>query len=121
MKIYYILPLILTTGCASIIHGTNDQVTANSLERNTIIYIDGAPRGKDTAQAELKRGKVHTIRAEKDGCQPVSMETSKKFDPTSLLGIFIDFGIITIPLDFAMGGAQEIDPKSYTVTPICAK
>ena len=121
MKAYFMLPLILTTACASIIHGTNDQVSINSLEKDTIISIDGTPRGRDNAMAELKRGKTHFIRAEKHGCQEMSIETSRKFDPASLLGIFIDFGIISIPLDFVMGGAMKTEPTTYTVTPICKK
>jgi len=121
MKAYYLLPLLLTTACASIVHGTNDQVSVNSLEKGTTISIDGAPRGQDTAMAELKRGKTHFIRAEKPGCQEMSIETSRRFDPASLLGVFIDFGIITIPLDFIMGGAMKTEPTTYTVTPICKK
>ncbi len=112
---------MLFTGCASMIHGTSDQVTINSLEKNTTIYIDGAPRGNDVAMADLKRGKVHFIRVEKKGCQDVSSETSKTFDPTSLFGVLLDFGIITIPMDFVIGGAMKINPTSYTVTPICNK
>ena len=118
-SIYKILPLVLLSGCASMIHGTSDQITVSSLEKDTVISIDGVPRGKDTAMAEVKRGKTHQIKASKTNCQDVMAETSKSFDLTSLFGVLIDFGIITIPLDFIIGGAMETTPKIYTLTPIC--
>ena len=120
MKRFISLIAILVLGaCASIIHGTSDQISINSLEKGTTIFVDGTPRGKDNATADVERGKVHSLRATKEGCQDVSVETGKKFDKISLLGMLIDLGIITIPLDFVFGGAMQADPKTYTVSPIC--
>lgn len=110
---------VALTGCASAIHGTSDNIFINSLEKGTTIYVDGSPRGKDNAMVDVKRGKIHQIRATKKDCKDAMVETSKKFDPASLLGIAIDFGIVTIPMDFLIGGAMEVTPKTYTVTPIC--
>lgn len=114
-----ILLATLATGCATVIKGTNDDVSINSLEDGTIIYVDGAARGKDTAFVNLAKGEEYIIRAEKEGCKPVTATTGESFDPTSLLGIFIDFGIITIPIDLISGAAWKIQPTTYTVTPIC--
>ncbi|MFN4266500.1 MAG: PEGA domain-containing protein [Aquabacterium sp.] len=111
----------LLSGCASVIRGTSDTVTVNSLEKGTTIYINGAPRGVDVAQVQVKRGNVHQIRVEKEGCQPVAETTSEKFDATSLLGILLDFGLITIPVDLISGAAWKAEPTTYTVTPICPK
>lgn len=120
-KIAVFTSLILLSSCASIVHGTSDQITINSLQKGTTIYVDGAPRGEDIAQADVKRGEVHAIRAEKTGCQTVTVETTKKFDPASLLGILIDFGIVSIPTDLIIGGAMQTYPRTYTVSPICKK
>jgi|AntRauTorckE6833_2_1112554.scaffolds.fasta_scaffold21476_2 uncharacterized protein YceK len=113
-----ILP-VLMTGCASIIKGNSDEVTINSLEQGTTLYVNGAARGKDSAFVTLDKGKKHTITAKKDGCSPVTAQTGESFDPTTLLGIFIDWGIFTIPTDLISGAAWKIQPTSYTVTPIC--
>lgn len=112
---------LTSAGCATVIKGTNDDVSINSLEDDTTIYVNGAARGKDTAFVNLPKGKTYTIRAEKEGCQPVTTSTGESFDPTSLLGILIDFGIITIPIDLISGAAWKIQPTTYTVTPICDK
>ncbi len=118
MRLACLCGLTLLGSCASIIHGTHDTVTVNSLEKGTTIYIDGVARGTDTATADVRRGKPHTIKVEKDGFQPVTIETTEEFDPTTLLGIFIDFGIISIPVDLISGAAWKQAPTAYTVTPL---
>ncbi|ARM86138.1 hypothetical protein [Marinobacter salarius] len=113
------LAVSLSSGCATVIKGTDDSITVNSLEEGTTLYVNGAARGKDSAFVNLKKGKVHSISAKKDGCQTTTMQTGESFDPTTLLGIFIDWGIITIPTDLISGAAWEISPTTYTVNPIC--
>jgi hypothetical protein len=116
-----VISIMTLTSCANIIHGTSDQITLNSLEKDTTIYVDGTPRGRDNATVDVKRGNKHTIRATKKGCQDISAETVEKFDATSLLGILIDFGIITIPIDLISGAAWKTEPTTYTISPICKK
>jgi PEGA domain len=106
------------SSCATIISGGSDTITINSLEPGTRISVDGVARGIDVCSVDLKRGDDHVIRAEKEGYTPVQIQTGDKFDGTSLLGIFIDFGIISIPIDLIGGGGWEIFPKTYTVTPL---
>jgi hypothetical protein len=120
-KLIAALCVVQLAGCASVIKGSSDTVTVNSLEKGTTLYVDGAPRGLDAAAVSVKKGKPHTLRAEKEGCQSVTADTTESFDPTSLLGIFLDFGIITIPVDLISGAAWKIEPTTYTLTPICAK
>jgi len=108
-------------GCSTVIKGTSETITINSVERGTTLYVDGSARGLDTATVSLKKGKTYAIRAEKDGCQPVVAQTAESFDATSLLGIIIDLGIFTIPIDLISGAAWKIEPSTYTVTPICKK
>ena len=110
---------LLSTGCASIMRGTSDTITITSLEEGTVIYVDDIPRGKNQAMAEVSRGEEHTIKATKEGCQTMVLQTGKKFDMTSLLGILIDWEIITIPVDLVSGAAWKTHPKIYTLTPIC--
>jgi hypothetical protein len=49
----------------------------------------------------------------------VSTETTEVFDATSLLGVLLDAGIISIPTDLISGAAWKVDQTTYTVTPIC--
>lgn len=114
-----IFALSLTSGCASIIKGSSDKITVTSLEKDTVIWVDGAPRGRDAVTVDVKKGKPVALKASKPGCQDISIETTESFDPTSLLGILIDFGIFSIPIDMISGAAWKQSPSTYTVTPIC--
>ena len=107
------------SGCASMINGTSDTINITSMTPNAELYVDGNPAGKGTAIVTVKRGKPHFILAKKPGCQDTTIQTGEKFDATSLLGILIDFGIITIPLDMLIGGAWKTEPKTYMVSPMC--
>jgi len=114
-----LVAVALSSGCASIIKGSSETVTVNSLEKGSVIYVDGSPRGADVASVSVKKGKPHALRVEKEGCRTVSADTGESFDATSLLGIFIDFGIISIPIDLASGAAWKVEPTTYTLSPIC--
>jgi hypothetical protein len=110
---------LLVSGCSTIIHGTTDTVTFNSTEEGTVLYLNGIPRGKDAATLQLVRGEDYVVRASKKGCKDTVSPVSNTFDATSLLGILIDFGLISIPVDLISGAAWKFNPKMYTVTPIC--
>ncbi|WP_067521926.1 hypothetical protein [Endozoicomonas ascidiicola] len=110
---------VFLTGCASVIKGTQDTVTVNSLERGTTIYVDGVRRGIDDAVAQVGRGNPHTIKVTKEGCEDIIIETGESFDATTLLGFFVDFGLISIPIDLISGAAWKTSPTLYTVTPMC--
>jgi uncharacterized protein YceK len=121
-KIYIVLMLTMTicgSGCASILKGSNDTVSIHSIEPGTVIYVDGSARGRDSVNVDLRRGESHVIRVSKPGCHDVTVPTTDSFDATSLLGIFIDFGIVSIPVDLVSGNAWKVSPRSYTASPIC--
>ena len=121
LPIVLLLAALLSSGCAGILHGTNDTVSVNSMEDDTIIYVNGTPRGRNTAIAQLKRGDAHTITASKEGCRNVTVETTQSFDTASLLGIFLDFGILSIPIDLVSGAAWKTDQAIVTLSPICPR
>jgi len=113
--------IVALSGCSTIIKGTSETINVNSLEKGTTLTIDGSPRGLDGASVSVKKGKPHTLRAEKPGCSTVTAETTETFDPTSLLGILLDLGIFSIPIDLMSGAAWKIEPTTYTLTPVCTK
>ena len=114
-----VFSVALTSGCASIIKGNSDRITVTSLEKDSVIWVDGAPRGRDAVTVDVKKGNPVSLKATKQGCQDVSIETTESFDATSLLGILIDFGIVSIPIDLISGAAWKQSPTTYTVSPIC--
>ena len=61
------------------------------------------------------------ITVKKAGCKDVMVTVEGSFDPVTLLGILIDFGIITVlVVDGAATGAwQEASNTFYQLTPVC--
>lgn len=113
--------ILQMTGCAAMFHGTSDQVTIQSAEPDAKIYLDNQLIGKGTAVATVKRNTIHTIAAKKRGCADNLAQTQTSFDSVSLLGILVDFGVVSmLVVDWAGTGAMwKIDPLVYHVTPIC--
>ncbi|MFB9845845.1 hypothetical protein [Oceanisphaera arctica] len=125
MKIKYLLTLALvtslTTGCASIFNGSTQVVNIRSNDADARLYVNEQYMGKESAIYTFKKKENYVIRAEKDGCKSNIVTPEKSFDPTTLLGILIDWGLISIlVVDGAATGAwQEFTSTSYVIDPEC--
>jgi S1-C subfamily serine protease len=109
------------SGCAAMFHGTSDHITIQSPDPEASIYMDNVLIGKGSAHTYVKRNTTHTLTAKKKGCADYQVETQKAFDPVSLLGILIDWGLVSmLVVDWAITGAMwKTEPVSYHLTPVC--
>ena len=109
------------TGCAAMFHGSNDQVTVTSGDPDAKLYVDATYLGKGSGVTSVKRNTIHTVFAKKKGCADGIVQTQTSFDSVSLLGILIDFGVISmLVVDWGATGAMwKTDPLLYSVTPNC--
>jgi S1-C subfamily serine protease len=116
-----VVVLVQVSGCAAMLHGTSDQITVQSPDAETSIYMDDVLIGKGSAKAYVKRNTTHTLTAKKNGCTNYQVETQKAFDGVSLLGVLIDWGLISIlVVDWAVTGAiWKTEPTYYHVAPVC--
>jgi hypothetical protein len=116
--------LIFTTSCASMFSGTSEKIKVRSDVPGTKLYLNEEEIGTDEATVKIakKNLKESQLIAKKDGCKPKRVEIQTKFDPFSLLGILVDFGIITIGIvDWGMTGAVfEAERTNYVLNPICS-
>src|SRR5262245_23180132 len=110
------------TGCAAMFHGTTQQVSIRSNVPGTELYVNEGMIGKDYGFATFKKSENYTITARKAGCTETAVPASKSFDPVTLLGILIDYGIFTVLIiDGAATGAwQQFDQTAYIIDPRCA-
>ena len=110
------------SGCAAMFHGTTQQVSVRSNVPGTELFVNEAYIGKDNGVTTFQKRKNYMITARKAGCTDTTVPASKSFDAITLLGLFIDYGIISILLiDGAATGAwQEFDQTSYVIDPRCA-
>jgi hypothetical protein len=101
--------------------GTKATVSIHSEEPDSQIFVNNVSVGKNTAIVPLSKKGYHTIRVSKEGCTDAVATTGSQFDATSLLGILIDFGIVSMLIidGAATGAITDIEPKNYIVTPTC--
>lgn len=122
MKIFFVLSLgIVLTGCATMFNGASQQVSVRSNIDGAKLYVNEQYIGKGNGVTVLKKKKNYTITVRKKGCDTVSVPVIKSFDTTTLLGLFIDWGIFTILMvdGLATGAWQDFDQTSFVIDPQC--
>jgi hypothetical protein len=118
--IFTVLLVFQLTGCAYMFHGNTDQITIQSVDPQAELYIENALIGKGTASASVERNRKYSVTAKKAGCSDQTVQTGDKFDAISLLGLFLDLGIVSILIvDNASGAMWKTYPLVYHVNPVC--
>lgn len=121
-----IMVAIYSSGCASIFHGTKETLYVRSEEPDTHFFCNNRDIGKGTwAQVTISKSDLSSskLRAEKIGCNTTTAPIDTQFDAVCLLGILIDYGIISIlVVDLAATGAvTRASHNDYLLTPDCPK
>ena len=95
------------------------QIVTVKTEKDAEIFVDGVYAGKGYAKLKLPRDVQHKVRVSKEGCEDATLVTQPNFNETSLLGVFVDFGLVSVPTDFMTGAAWDIEPSDMTLTANC--
>lgn len=113
--------LVLNSACATMFNGSSASVSIRSEDPKAKLYLNDTYIGQGGATVSVSKKGNHSIRATKEGCGDGTTAIQKKFDPTSLLGILIDFGIVSMLIvdGAATGAISDIEPKNYVVNPNC--
>src|SRR5882672_9180903 len=113
--IYTVVAAISLTGCASIISGSNQEVTFHSTPEGATVSVNGKTFGKTPLTTALKKKAGQSLSFEKDGYKTVTLQLETRLDSwfwgNILLGGF--FGSTT---DELSGAAHEYSPNQYMVT-----
>lgn len=110
------------SGCAAMFHGSTQQVAVRSNVPGTDLFVNEAYVGKDNGVTTFQKKNNYMITARKAGCTDTTVPAPKSFDAITLLGVLIDFGIVSVLLiDGAATGAwQQFDQTSFVVDPRCS-
>lgn len=121
-KILFSAFVFSLTSCASMFHGSTQQVAIRSNVSGAELYVNEAYVGKDNGVTVFQKNKNYSITARKKGCTDTTVPASKSFDATTLLGVLIDFGVVSVFLiDGAATGAwQQFDQTSFVIDPRCS-
>jgi len=105
--------LVMTTSFASVIKGTEQEITFESNVDGAEVYIDGECFGKTPFIVNLKKNKYSTIMVKKDGYATQTLPLTKSFDEVALLNIF--GGVFSSTTDLVTGAAFEYEPNKLYI------
>lgn len=101
---------ILLSGCATIIHGSNQEIAFSSNPSASQVMIDGQMMGETPVTLALSRKERHTVRFDLDGYQPYEMQLSRSVDGW-IAGNIIFGGLIGLVVDAATGAMYKLSPE----------
>jgi len=113
--------ILFSTGCATMFNGPSQTVHIRSNDTDAKLYVNEEYMGKNSAVYTFKKKENYVLKAEKVGCKTTTVVPQKSFDPTTLLGVLIDWGIISILVidGAATGSWQKFNQTNYVIDPDC--
>jgi len=109
-KLVAILALFSLTACASIMHGTSQDIGISSSPSGAGVVIDnGVVSGQTPYIAKLSRGDNHIVKISMDGFQPAELTLTKSVSGW-VWGNLVFGGIIGLAVDAMTGGLYSLNP-----------
>src|SRR3954469_19670041 len=110
MKLHIIAMAIGTTGCASIMHGTTQDVAISSSPSGAQVVIDNQPAGSTPIIAHLKRNENHILKLDVPGYLPYETGFTKSVSGW-VWGNVLFGGLIGLAVDAISGGLYYLTPE----------
>lgn len=95
--------------CASIIHGTKQEVSIASSPSGAQVMVDNMTMGNTPVVADLRRKNEHHIVVRLEGYEPFELNTKKSFSGW-YIGNIVFGGIIGLIVDAANGAMYNVSP-----------
>jgi hypothetical protein len=106
---------LLLAGCASIMHGTSQDIGLSSNPTNAKVTVDGQPHGNTPVVVKLARKDNHIVRMELDGYQPFEA-TLTRGTSGWVWGNIVFGGVIGLAVDAMTGGLYKINENQVAGT-----
>jgi PEGA domain-containing protein len=103
------LPAIVAA-CATIMHGTSQQVGINSQPAGATVVVDSQTIGTTPVAAKLARKRSHHITLTMPGYQSFEMVTTRKTSGW-VWGNIVFGGLIGLIVDASTGGLYDVRPE----------
>jgi hypothetical protein len=107
--------LVLSTGCATIMQGSHQNVGISSAPTGATILVDNQPMGTTPATVRLTRKDNHVVRLQLAGYQPYEMALSRKTSGW-VWGNLVFGGIPGLAVDAITGGLYKLTPEDVNAT-----
>jgi hypothetical protein len=104
--------MIGSSGCFGLIaHGTQQDITINSIPSDATVFVDGIERGKTPIVLPLERRSSHTVRIEMAGYESSILTIHKSVEgPTVVLDVLFT-ALIGLAVDAAAGSLYILSPE----------
>lgn len=103
----------LTTGCATIIHGTRQDIGISSTPSGASVSIDNIQSGTTPVFAKLRRKENHVVRISLAGFQPTDLTLTSSVSGWVWGNIAIG-GLIGLAVDAISGGMYKLSPEELS-------
>lgn len=117
LKLTYILSFLtfctVLSGCATIVHGTNEKFNVASTPTHASILIDGTRVGTTPKQIKLSRSDNHTMTLSLAGYQPETIRLKKSISGWFFGNILLG-GLVGIAVDAADGAMYSLTPEEVS-------
>lgn len=104
------LTVVSLSACATIMHGTGQDVGISSTPTNARVTVDNKPLGNTPVVAKLSRKDNHIIRIELEGYQPFEATVTRKTSGW-VWGNIVFGGLIGLAVDAISGGLYDLRPE----------
>jgi hypothetical protein len=111
----FLVILLLSTGCASIAHGTKQDFWVNSIPSEAEVRIDGIPTGNTPILLELPRGSEHVLTLTRPGYEKYEMIIRREMSGW-VWGNLLLFGIFGLVIDAMDGAWANLSPEAVDAT-----
>ncbi len=105
--------VLFLIGCATIMHGTKQEVGISSVPSSAKVVIDNRTFGNTPLVANLSRRKNHTVKILLDGYLPYELVLTQKVSGwiwgNIVFGVF--GGLIGLVVDVVSGGIYKVTPE----------
>lgn len=111
MRLLFASLIFLTTGCASLVNGTHQDIAITSNTGNGLVFVDGNAVGNSPVVAHLDRKHAHVVKVE----QPGYAADERTIQPETndwVWGNVIFGGLIGLFVDGIAGGMYDLVPAS---------
>jgi len=105
-----LVPAMLFTSCATIIHGSKQSINISSTPAMANIWIDGMQYGQTPAVVKLARQDTHIVQIELEGYHTYQMHLTKEVSGW-VFGNIAFGGIFGLAIDAITGSIYRLTPE----------
>jgi uncharacterized protein YceK len=108
--IYAVLTALTLSGCATVMHGTEQEVSFASTPADARVTVDSQSIGNTPVMLDLSRKRTHVVRIELDGYAPYEANITRHTSGW-VLGNLLIGGVVGIAVDAIGGGLYNLSPS----------